>query len=80
MNIFHIKRIREWDYDQFEEAVVICENLEEVPKICREYSKSFFDGWDIGFEKDQTFYIITYIGESTKDIERGVLCASFNAG
>lgn len=60
-------------YDTYDSIIVCAENKEEARKF-------FFDD-DAWVSFDQIDKIeVEYIGEASKDIKKGVILASFNAG
>jgi len=71
MKIYLISQDVNNGWDTFDSAIVIAENEEEGDG---KYDKRY-GGWS-----KKEFVEVEYIGEAKKGSERGVVCASFNAG
>ena len=71
MGIYLVERTDEWDYDEHDSFVVICESEEETRSCHPRYEWS-------GKEWVQTIDV-KLLG-FTQDQPNGVVCASFNAG
>ena len=84
MYIYLIERPDECDYDEFDSAVVCCATEEEArmthPRVS--YTDRPWDGLRTQFDSwvDAKDVVVTKIGLAHPKTERGVICASFNAG
>ena len=96
MKLYKIYQNVNNDYDTYDSAVVCADSEEDAKKICPdsffeigENNKWFFVYHD-GTKKEQDTRLfswckyedvqITYLGESSEDVEEGVVVSSFNAG
>jgi hypothetical protein len=75
MKLYLIYRTDEYGYDEYDEAVVCAESEEEARNIHPREGCSSLEGWIE--PKDVK---VSYLGEAEKGWEKGVICASFNAG
>ncbi len=83
MKLFLIEQHENGGYDCYDSAVVAAEN-EDIAKGIdpRDGGTMVFDKSWLGSHwcSDIEFVIVEYLGEAKEGTERGVICASFNAG
>lgn len=80
LNLYLISQNVNKDWDTFDSAIVAASNEEEAKKI---HPGIYKKQWDGTFEHtwcDIKDVQIKYIGKAGEDIQKGVICASFNAG
>ena len=81
MNLYLISQDEDIDYDTYDSAVVAAETSEEAAQLSpsgdgvMDWNKSF-SSWCSSVEKVS----VRYLGKAAEGIEKGVICASFNAG
>ncbi len=86
MKIYLISQDVNNGWDTFDSAIVIAENEEEAKKIHPYGNYDYEEEGDGKYDKryggwsKKEFVEVEYIGEAKKGSERGVVCASFNAG
>ena len=90
MKIYLISQNVNNNYDTYDSAVVIAENEEEARKIHpegtydypEESKKSEYKKMDSDYGSwvRKKYVIVKYVGEAKEGSEKGVVCASFNAG
>lgn len=80
MKIFLISQTKNRGYDTYDSAVVYAEDEEDAKTIHPngDENKSFH-GWRSSWTPPEDVDV-EYLGEAKPDAERGVICASFNAG
>jgi len=83
MKLFLISQSQHDDYDTYDAAVVIAENEEEARNMNPSDGESMTEeDWKRSFStwcNSPEHVKVEYLGESVSD-EKGVVCASFNAG
>ena len=81
MKLFLISQSQNWEYDTYEEAVVIAENEEEARNMNPGTGKPMTEkDWTSSKWCDSPEHVkVEYLGESISN-KQGVVCASFNAG
>jgi len=78
MKLFHISQDENCDYDTYDSAVVAAETEEEARRIIPHKN-----GWVISqmdWCSSPDLVKVRLIGEAVDGIEKGTICASFNAG
>lgn len=84
MNLYHISRGKKTGgYDSYASAVVCASSYSDSkiihPSKCEPNWPSKKDSWMDGWVKPENV-ISALIGTANESMERGVICASFNAG
>lgn len=78
MNIYKVKRLDDWDYDEFDSIVCYSENEDNAKKIqpqpCLFGEKYFAPYW-----KEENLKV-ELIGYNDKVTEESIILSSFNAG
>lgn len=84
MNLYHIKRATDGDYDTYDSAVVAAESAEDAATIhpSREHTAPVPDNDDDPPSDwvSRSKVIVTILGRAARGTARGSVCASFNAG
>jgi len=87
MNIYRIWQTENICYDTFDSAVVIAESEDAARKIhpfssIDDYQDSDEENWDLNgsWVPHPNMVSVMLIGVAKEGSERGVVCASFNAG
>ena len=78
MKLFLISQTENDDYDTYDSAVVCAQDEDEARNIqpgCHQFGDKWSD-WCSSPEK----VTVKCVGEAADGIDRGVVCASFNAG
>jgi len=84
MNLYRISQTANCDYDTYDSAVVVAENAEEAQnmnpsdghQLSKEYWNDPFSTWTTTLKDVK----VVYLGKADKSLDKGVVCASFNAG
>lgn len=96
LKIFRLSQDVNGGYDTYNDCVVIAENKEEAKKMHPDGRYDYEEGGKNPYNTDETrfekadrdygtwakkeFVNVEEIGEAKEDAEKGVVCASFNAG
>ena len=81
MKLFKISQDENNNYDTYDSAVVAAEN-EDIAKAMSPYdggpidSEAKYPSWC----RSPDFVTVEYLGEAKDGTQKGVICASFNAG
>lgn len=81
MKLYKIFQTVNNDYDTYDSAIVCAESVDDAKKINPGYKKEttekndVYDSWCKLSEVQ-----VEYIGQAKSGLERGIICASFNAG
>lgn len=76
LNLYLIYQDVNNDYDTYYSAVVAATSDDDAKNI----HPSGYDNWEIGVWCNAQLVKVKLIGVANKDMKRGVICASFNAG
>ena len=78
MKLFHISQNENHEYDTYDSAVVCAQDADDARTISPDSGRwdGSFGAWCSSPDKVE----VKYLGEAAEGIERGVVCASFNAG
>ncbi len=82
MNIYKLSQQENCGWDTFD-SIVVCANSPEDAKNINPHGKSFDSDSSIPYNdwaKSKEAIKCELIGKANKDVERGVILASFNAG
>ena len=81
MYIYLISQTANTGYDTYDSAVVCAENADEARKIhpSKYYSLDNTEDWSLDWSLPQ-YVKVKLLGTAEKTMERGIVCASFNAG
>lgn len=82
MNLYLISQTQQQDYDTYDCAVVCAEAEDEARSIhpASQFREVDCRKWrDYGWCKSPDMVTVKLLGVADKDIDRGVLCSSFNA-
>ena len=82
MKLFLISQEENNDYDTYDSAVVAAETEEEAQKMDPDNGGvyNFNRAWAFIWAFTLESVTVKYLGEATIGTEKGVICASFNAG
>lgn len=75
MNLYLISQDVYTGYDTFDSAVVAADSEDEAQRV-----QPSGPGYSYGWPEDHKVVKVRLIGIAQPDVERGVVCASFNAG
>lgn len=76
MNLYLISQDTNSDWDTYDSAIVAADNVAEARRTHPGGEESDYEGSWASFEDIR----VRLIGEAAPRIEKGVVCASFNAG
>jgi len=83
MKLFLVSQNQNNDYDTYDSFVVACETEDEARnkhpwgyQMTQEHWCETFSDWCSSVD----YVNVKYLGEADKSLEKGVVCASFNAG
>jgi hypothetical protein len=92
MNLYLIKRLDNWTYDDYDSAVVAAKSVEAARKMNpaaisvrydpkKDTDENTWTSWILPKDRTEEMIEVRLVGKADKSItEPCVLCASFNAG
>ena len=80
MNLYLLNQSQNTGYDTFDSCVVAAKNEEDAKTILPGVGDEWEKYWSTGWAKSPEHVSAKLIGTAIKGTERGVICASFNAG
>lgn len=80
MNLYLVKLPGSHSYDEYDSFVCCAENENLARRIHPDNDESAWDDYTWVKQSETDKLKVTYLGVAEKGIQKGVICASFNAG
>ena len=83
MKLFLVSQNQNQDYDTYDSFVVVCNSEDEAKQTHPDGTQMTIENWDNKYSvwcDNASDVNVKYLGEADSSLQKGVVCASFNAG